>query len=76
MKRIPARATIREQHICCGKCRACSNGYASHGPYWYAEWRGTDRKTVTRYIGVVLPKPLEPMQHARAVERGQRWIEY
>ena len=52
-KRVPANATFRRQYISCGKCRACAAG-PSHGPYWYAEWRGDDRRTKTVYVGAEL----------------------
>jgi hypothetical protein len=55
LKRIPARASLRIQHIRCGnrRCKTCP-----HGPYWYAEWRGNDRRTQSVYIGSELPASL------------------
>lgn len=42
--RIPRNATIRRQHVRCGKCPRW------HGPYWYAFWE-VDGRTRSAYIG-------------------------
>jgi hypothetical protein len=44
--------TYELERVCCGKpkCRKCSGGRPSHGPYWYAYWKEKGR-TRKRYVG-------------------------
>jgi hypothetical protein len=42
--RIPRSATIRRQHVRCGRCPRW------HGPYWYAFWE-VEGRTRSAYIG-------------------------
>lgn len=54
-----SKVTYRQQFTRCGKqrCRKCREG-SGHGPYWYAYWSEKGR-TVSKYIGVHLPKDVE-----------------
>jgi hypothetical protein len=46
-KDVPSNATIREEHIKCGKsCLMCP-----HGPYYYAYWKEDNGKLKKKYIG-------------------------
>jgi hypothetical protein len=60
--------TYQLQRRRCGRatCRVCREG-AGHGPYWYAYWRGSDKKLRATYIGKVLPPgvTLSPLQQRR-----------
>lgn len=51
--------TFRRQYVDCRKpkCTRCKRG-PSHGPYWYAEWKASNGKVRTRYIGKHLPRAL------------------
>jgi hypothetical protein len=51
-KSIPSGATIREEHVKCGKpdCNRCK-----HGPYYYAYWR-ENGKVKKKYIGRYDPR--------------------
>jgi hypothetical protein len=51
--RVPSNATIREEHIKCGKdsCLMCP-----HGPYYYAYWKDENRKLKKMYIGTKYDK--------------------
>jgi hypothetical protein len=51
-KSIPSGATIREEHVNCGKpdCNRCK-----HGPYFYAYWR-ENGKLKKKYIGRYDPR--------------------
>ncbi len=55
---LPQAVTItyQLQRRRCGRpaCRICRES-AGHGPYWYAYWRGSDRKLHGTYIGKTLP---------------------
>lgn len=46
-KAVPLNATIREEHIKCGKPYCL---YCPHGPYYYAYWREKG-KLKKKYIG-------------------------
>lgn len=48
--------TYRQLLVDCRKpkCRGCKRG-PSHGPYWYAEWKGRAGRVVTKYVGKRLP---------------------
>ncbi len=54
-----SKVTYRQQFTRCGKqrCRKCREG-SGHGPYWYAYWSEKGR-TVSKYIGIHLPKDIE-----------------
>jgi predicted ATPase/DNA-binding SARP family transcriptional activator len=56
------KVTYRQQFTRCGKqrCRKCKEG-SGHGPYWYAYWSSNGR-TVSKYIGTVLPEQLKKEQ--------------
>lgn len=56
------KVTYRQQFTRCGKqrCRKCKEG-SGHGPYWYAYWSENGR-TVSKYIGTVLPEHLKKEQ--------------
>jgi hypothetical protein len=44
---VPSNASIREEHIKCGKsCLMCP-----HGPYYYAYWKDENGKLKKKYIG-------------------------
>lgn len=46
-KGVPSNATIKEEHIRCGKsCLMCP-----HGPYYYAYWKNDSGKLMKKYIG-------------------------
>jgi hypothetical protein len=51
-KSIPSGATIREEHVKCGKpdCSRCK-----HGPYYYAYWK-ENGKLKKKYIGTYDPR--------------------
>jgi len=51
-KDIPARATIKQEYVTCGK-PDCSH---RHGPYYYAYWKGKSRRLKKKYIGKYSPK--------------------
>lgn len=48
--------TYRQLLVDCRKpkCRGCKKG-PSHGPYWFAEWKGKRGKVSTKYVGKRLP---------------------
>src|SRR5579883_2940231 len=52
--------TYRPQLVKCGKpgCKTCARK-GGHGPYWYAFWK-VKARTVSRYIGKVLPPGVIP----------------
>lgn len=60
---MSTKITYRQQYTRCGKqrCRKCREG-AGHGPYWYAYWSEKGR-TVSKYIGIHLPKDVEEARH-------------
>jgi len=46
-KDVPFNATIRSEHVKCGKsCLMCP-----HGPYYYAYWKEENGKLKKKYIG-------------------------
>ena len=47
-KSVPSNATVRSEHIRCGKsnCLRCP-----HGPYYYAYWKDGNGKLNKKYIG-------------------------
>jgi hypothetical protein len=46
-KDVPSNATIKEEHIKCGKrCLMCP-----HGPYYYSYWKNESGKLSKKYIG-------------------------
>ena len=47
-KDVPSNATIRPEHVKCGKsfCSSCP-----HGPYYYAYWKEDNGKLKKKYIG-------------------------
>src|SRR5262249_6459778 len=52
--------TYQFERVNCGKkrCGKCRRGPA-HGPYWYAYWWSSRRnRTVSKYVGKTLPRPL------------------
>ena len=59
--------TYRLEHVRCGKekCK-CSRGEL-HGPYWYSYTRVKDR-IISQYIGRSLPKDIENLYKANALE--------
>ncbi len=48
-KTIPSNATIRSEHVKCGKsfCFRCP-----HGPYYYAYWKDDNGKLKKKYVGI------------------------
>jgi hypothetical protein len=64
--------TYRPQLVRCGKqgCKTCSRK-GGHGPYWYAFWK-VKARTVSRYIGKVLPPGITPPATAVAAPPGWR----
>lgn len=64
--------TYRPQLVRCGKpgCKSCARK-GGHGPYWYAFWK-VKARTVSRYIGKVLPPGVVPPATAQAVPPGWR----
>ena len=64
--------TYRPQLVRCGKpaCKTCARK-GGHGPYWYAFWKERAR-TVSRYIGKVLPPGVTPPANAIATPPGWR----
>ena len=61
-KDVPSNATIREEHIKCGKsCLMCP-----HGPYYYAYWKGESGKLSKKYIGTKFD---ESWQRTRVKEK-------
>jgi hypothetical protein len=64
--------TYRPQLVRCGKagCKTCTKK-GGHGPYWYAFWR-VKARTVSRYIGKVLPPGITPPANAIAMPPGWR----
>lgn len=64
--------TYRAQLVRCGKvgCRTCARK-GGHGPYWYAFWK-VKARTVSRYIGKVLPPGVTPPATAVASPPGWR----
>jgi hypothetical protein len=65
--------TYQLQRRRCGRatCRVCREG-AGHGPYWYAYWRGSDKKLHGTYIGKTLPPGAR--LSARQQERLSDWL--
>ncbi len=64
--------TYRPQLVRCGKlgCKTCAKK-GGHGPYWYAFWK-VKARTVSRYIGKVLPPGITPPASAVAAPIGWR----
>ncbi len=64
--------TYRPQVVRCGKvgCKTCARK-GGHGPYWYAFWK-VKARTVSRYIGKVLPPGIIPPASAVAAPPGWR----
>ncbi len=64
--------TYRPQVVRCGKigCKTCARK-GGHGPYWYAFWK-VKARTVSRYIGKVLPPGITPPAAAVASPAGWR----
>jgi len=64
--------TYRPQLVRCGKlgCKTCARK-GGHGPYWYAFWK-VKARTVSRYIGKVLPPGITPPASAVAAPPGWR----
>jgi hypothetical protein len=64
--------TYRPQVVRCGKpgCKTCARK-GGHGPYWYAFWK-VKARTVSRYIGKVLPPGVVPPATAKAAPPGWR----
>ena len=64
--------TYRPQVVRCGKagCKTCARK-GGHGPYWYAFWK-VKARTVSRYIGKVLPPGVVPPVTAKAAPPGWR----
>ncbi|MHB8577076.1 MAG: DUF6788 family protein [Dehalococcoidia bacterium] len=64
--------TYRPQLVRCGKagCKTCARK-GGHGPYWYAFWK-VKARTVSRYIGKVLPPGITPPAGAVAAPPGWR----
>jgi hypothetical protein len=64
--------TYRPQLVRCGKpgCKTCARK-GGHGPYWYAFWK-VKARTVSRYIGKVLPPGVVPPATAQAAPPGWR----
>ncbi len=64
--------TYRPQLVRCGKagCKTCARK-GGHGPYWYAFWK-VKARTVSRYIGKVLPPGVTPPASAVASPSGWR----
>jgi hypothetical protein len=52
LKNIPARATIKQEYIKCGRSN-CSK--VKHGPYFYAYWKDDNGELRKKYIGKYLP---------------------
>jgi hypothetical protein len=64
--------TYRPQLVRCGKvgCKTCARK-GGHGPYWYAFWK-VKARTVSRYIGKVLPPGITPPAAGVAAPPGWR----
>jgi len=64
--------TYRPQLVRCGKpgCKTCARK-GGHGPYWYAFWK-VKARTVSRYIGKVLPPGITPPVNVVAAPPGWR----
>lgn len=64
--------TYRPQLVRCGKpgCKTCARK-GGHGPYWYAFWK-VKARTVSRYIGKVLPPGVTPPGNLVAMPPGWR----
>lgn len=64
--------TYRPQLVRCGKqgCKTCTRK-GGHGPYWYAFWK-VKARTVSHYIGKVLPPGITPPTTAVAAPPGWR----
>lgn len=64
--------TYRPQLVRCGKagCKTCARK-GGHGPYWYAFWK-VKARTVSHYIGKVLPPGVVPPAAAQATPPGWR----
>jgi len=64
--------TYRPQLVRCGKagCKTCARK-GGHGPYWYA-FSKVKARTVSRYIGKVLPPGITPPASAVAAPPGWR----
>jgi hypothetical protein len=64
--------TYRPQLVRCGKagCKTCARK-GGHGPYWYAFWK-VKARTVSHYIGKVLPPGITPPAKAAAAPSGWR----
>jgi hypothetical protein len=60
--------TYQLQRRRCGRasCHTCHSG-PGHGPYWYGNSRGDDKKLHATYIGKTLPPgaSLSPLQQQR-----------
>lgn len=69
---MSSKVTYRQQYTRCGKerCRKCREG-AGHGPYWYAYWSENGR-TISKYIGIRLPDPIDTEQQAKAGPETRR----
>lgn len=64
--------TYRPQVVRCGKpgCKTCARK-GGHGPYWYAFWK-VKARTVSHYIGKVLPPGVVPPAAMQAIPPGWR----
>jgi len=64
--------TYRPQLVRCGKatCKTCARK-GGHGPYWYAFWK-VKARTVSRYIGKVLPPGIAQPSNAASAPPGWR----
>ena len=64
--------SYRPQLVRCGKqgCKTCDRK-GGHGPYWYVFWK-VKARTVSRYIGKVLPPGIAPPASAVASPPGWR----
>ncbi|MGH2410273.1 MAG: AfsR/SARP family transcriptional regulator, partial [Chloroflexota bacterium] len=66
--------TYRQEMRNCGKtaCRRCRDG-SSHGPYWYAYWRGDDGKVHKRYHGKTPPPVPTTGSHEALSRETPEW---
>ena len=65
-KDVPSNATIRAEHVKCGKsfCLSCP-----HGPYYYAYWKEDNGKLKKKYIGTKYEETMEKLDVKRETNR-------
>jgi hypothetical protein len=68
-KAVPTNATIREEHIKCGRF-TCA--YCPHGPYYYAYWNDANGNLKKKYIGTKFDPSWKSKTKAKKELRDER----